>query len=471
MRQALEQLLTPYGQQHLLTFWDELTPAERDALAAQIQQIDFAEIARLRSLADQQTDWLALARRAESPPAFRRSHGGESISASAARARGDEALARGQLGSILVAGGQGTRLGWPHPKGTYPIGPVSDSSLFRILFERLLALGRHYGVGMPLYLMTSPATHAETVEYLEAQQRFGLSADDLHFFCQAQMPAVDAASGRLLLEDKGRLALSPDGHGGMLAALVRSGGLADMARRGLRHVFYLQVDNPLLRVADPEFVGYHLLSGSEMSTQVVAKREPRDKVGNVVSVDGRLRIIEYSDLPDEAAKERQPDGSLKIWAGNTAAHLFERDFLERVQAAATALPFHVARKKVPYVETVGDRRGQRVEPAEPNAIKFERFIFDLLPEARRAIVMEVDAPREFTPVKNGPGAAADSPETVRATMIALHAEWLQAAGAEMAPGVPVEIGPLFALEADDLAGKIPTGLRVTQPMFFDGSQG
>jgi UDP-N-acetylglucosamine/UDP-N-acetylgalactosamine diphosphorylase len=469
MRETLEQRLAPFGQQHLLTFWDELTPTERNALAAQIEQIDFAEIDKLRAQVAHRTDWLALARRAESPPAFRRGRGGERITVDAARAAGHDALARGELGVILVAGGQGTRLGWPHPKGTYPIGPVSGSSLFRILLEKLLALGRRYGVRVPLYLMTSPATHAETIAYLDEHQRFGLPAETLHIFCQAQMPAVDAASGRLLLEDIGRLALSPDGHGGMLSAVERSSGLADMGRRGLRHLFYMQVDNPLLRVADPEFVGYHLLSGSEMSTQVVAKREPRDKVGNVVSIDGRLQIIEYSDLPDEAAELREPDGSLKIWAGNTAAHLFELEFLERARQTASSLPFHAAHKKVPYVDTTGERRGQHIEPAEPNAIKFERFIFDLLPQAERAIVMEVDGPREFTPVKNGPGAATDSPETVRAAMIALHTEWLQSAGAVVAPGTAIEFSPLFALEPADLHGKFSVSQTIKGPTFFAAS--
>ena len=469
MHETLEQRLVSFGQQHLLTFWNELTPRDRESLAAQIGQIDFPEIAQLRAQVDRRTDWLALARRAESPPAFRRGRGGGNVTADAARSAGNEALAHGELGVILVAGGQGTRLGWPHPKGTYPIGPVSDSSLFRILLEKLLALGRRYSVRVPLYLMTSPATHEETTTYLEEHERFGLPAEDLHVFCQAQMPAVDAASGRLLLEDKGRLALSPDGHGGMLAALVRSGGLADMASRGLRHLFYMQVDNPLLLVADPEFVGYHLLSGSEMSTQVVAKREPRDKVGNVVSIDGRLRIIEYSDLPDDAAELREPDGSLKIWAGNTAAHLFELEFLERARQTASSLPFHVAHKKVPHVETTVERRGQHIEPAEPNAIKFERFIFDLLPQAERAIVMEVDGPREFTPVKNGFGAATDSPETVRAAMIRLHTDWLQSAGAVVAPGTAVEISPLFSLEAADLRGKITAGQIIKEPTFFAAS--
>ena len=258
MREALERELTIHAQQHLLTFWNELTPPERERLAEQIRAVDFPELARLAGRNEQATDWGALARHAASPPAYRRGQGGPGSTAAEAVARGHEALAQGRLGTILVAGGQGTRLGWPHPKGTYKIGPVSGASLFRILIEKIVALGRRYGVRVPLYLMTSPATHDETIAYLETQRRFGLPSEDLHVFCQGQMPAVDAASGRVLLEAQGRLALSPDGHGGMLAALVRSGGLSDMAHRGLEHLFYLQVDNPLLRIGDPEFLGYHL---------------------------------------------------------------------------------------------------------------------------------------------------------------------------------------------------------------------
>ena len=209
----------------------------------------------------------------------------------------------GQVGAILVAGGQGTRLGFDHPKGMFPIGPVSKASLFQILFEKLLAAA-------PPLRRRDPAVSDDQPRHARGDARtiwtrhehFGLPAEDVHIFCQGTMPAVDANTGRLLLAEPGRLALSPDGHGGMLAALDSSGGLADIRRRGLRQLFYFQVDNPLVGVCDPEFLGYHLLARSEMSTQVVAKRTPRDNVGNVVEIDGRVRILEYSDLnplPDE----------------------------------------------------------------------------------------------------------------------------------------------------------------------------
>ena len=308
-------------------------------------------------------------------------------------------------------------MGFDKPKGMYKIGPVSGASLFQILLERLVAVGRRYGVSVPLYVMTSDATHTDTEDYFEQNKRFGLAAENVRLFCQGTMPAVDIATGQVLLADKGEVALSPDGHGGMLAALVRSGALADIERRGIKQLFYFQVDNPLAEVCDPAFLGYHILAKSEMSTLAVAKREPLERVGNVVQIDGRTRIIEYSDLPDEVAKRAQSrTASLLLWAGNTAIHVLDVAFLQRVQGKEETLPFHTARKKVAHI----DQQGKPVEPAEPNAFKFERFIFDLLPAAQRAIVVEADAAQSFAPVKNAPGDKRDSPDTAQAMMVALH---------------------------------------------------
>jgi UDP-N-acetylglucosamine/UDP-N-acetylgalactosamine diphosphorylase len=366
------------------------------------------------------------------------------------------------VGVILVAGGQGTRLGFDHPKGMFPIGPISGRSLFQIYVEKILAAGRRHGVRIPLYLMTSPATHKKTKAFFSRHHNFGLEAEDLIIFRQGTMPAVDAASGRVLLERPGQIALSPDGHGGTLAALARSGALADIQQRGLRHLFYFQVDNPLVDVCGAEFVGCHLLTDSEMSTQVVAKQHPKDQLGNVVQVDGRLQVIEYSDLPDDVAERRNADGSLEIWAGSIAVHMFAVDFLRRMAAAADALPFHIAHKKVAYI----GRAGRLVKPKKTNAIKFERFIFDLMPSAARAIVVEVDPQEAFAPLKNASRAATDTPEWVRAQMVAQHRRWLRRAGAEIDDGVAVEICPLWALDAEETAAKIKPGTRIAEATYF-----
>jgi UDP-N-acetylglucosamine/UDP-N-acetylgalactosamine diphosphorylase len=347
----------------------------------------------------------------------------------------------------------------------YAIGPVSGASLFQILCEKLLAVRRRHACLAPLYVMTSPATQAETREFFAARENFGLPPDDVLIFCQGEMPAVDAASGRVLLAAPGQIALSPDGHGGLLAALRKSGALADIHRRGIRHLFYMQVDNPLAAVCDEEFLGIHALAGSELSTQVVAKRTPADRVGNVVQVDGVTRIIEYSDLPSEAGERRRPDGELELWAGNIAVHAFDVELLARLSGGGVALPFHKAHKKVPYVDAA-DPQAKQVEPAETNAIKFEQFIFDLLPEARRTIVVEVAEAAAFAPLKNGVGANKDSPEIVRAAMVALHASWLRGAGVDVAPGTAVEISPLWALDAHDVARRVGPNMKIHAPTYL-----
>jgi UDP-N-acetylglucosamine/UDP-N-acetylgalactosamine diphosphorylase len=344
----------------------------------------------------------------------------------------------------------------------YPIGPVSQASLFQILFEKLAAVGRRYGVAIPVYLMTSYTTHEETESFLQANSNFGLARENVVLFCQGVMPAVDAATGKILLATKGELALSPDGHGGMLAALARNGGLADLQRRGVRHLFYFQVDNPLVEMCDPLFLGHHILAKSEATTLAIAKTDPLERVGNIVQIDGKTQIIEYSDLPAEMARMRNDDGALRFWAGNTAVHAFDVEFLKRVSGDQLQLPFHVALKKVPHVNTAG----AIVEPVEPNAFKFERFIFDLLPAAARAIVIETDPRQSFAPVKNPPGAAKDSPETCRAAMVALHRSWLAAAGAEIKQGAAVEISPLFALDEQELQLKIKSPMVIDRPTYF-----
>ena len=468
-KEGLLAKLAEYGQQHLLAFWDALNGPRRRSLAAEIAGIDFALVNELSRQGDGKEEVKALAARAVPPPAFRLDASESAFAPGEARRRGAEVLSAGQVGVMVVAGGQGTRLGFDHPKGMYPIGPVSEHSLFQIHVEKILAASRRYGARIPLYVMTSPATDAETKEFLAAHDRFGLPDEDLWVFCQGTMPAVDAATGKVLLEAPDHVALSPNGHGGMLRAFADSGALDEARSRGIRHLFYFQVDNPLVDTCGPDFLGYHVLAGSEFSSQVVAKQDPLEKVGNVVQVDGRLHVIEYSDLPEDVAEKRNEDGSLVIWAGSIAVHAIDVDLLGRMAAHAGALPFHVAPKRVPYV----DGQGQRVEPGkkELNAKKFERFIFDLLPDAAGAIVVEVDAAGNFAPLKKAfdekkDAPQRDTPEWVRAQMVALYAEWLRHAGAEVDQSVAVEISPLFALDAEEMAEKVKPGLKVESPTYF-----
>ncbi len=456
------QSLSAANQTHVLRFWGELDDAGRRQLVEQLESIDFELLGKLIIGADDKPDFAAMAARALPPPAVRIDGTGAAWSPADARRAGEQALASGRVGTVIVAGGQGTRLGFDSPKGMYPIGPLSGRTLFEFFADALLAIGAKYSVRIPLYLMTSPLTHDETVAYWQQNDYLGLEAEDVIIFCQGTMPAIDAVTGKLLLASKDSLSLSPDGHGGTVRALQVSGCFDHAQKRGVDLLSYIQVDNPLVSLCDVDFIGHHLMSGSEMTTQVVRKRYAEEKVGNVVMSDGALRIIEYSDLPEEAAQQRDDKGGLKLWAGNIAVHMFDIPFLRRVSSSVDALPFHRARKVTPYV----DDQGEWIKPDSPNSIKFERFIFDLLPSAENAFVVEADASEAFAPVKNADGAAHDTPSQARAAIGCLHRKWLRDVGVEIADDVMVEINPRFALGTEQLAEKIKPGQTITSDHYF-----
>ena len=465
---SLVARLSGHGQEHLLRWWNDLDPEARTRLLAEIEAIDFGEVdALLRQLVHEEAA-LSPARVAAVEVDRLPRTDGERVARRHVAAIGEAALAAGQVAVIIVAGGSGTRLGFDGPKGTYPIAPVSASSLFQIHAEKIVALSKRHGRPIPLYVMTSPENHSTTTRFFADHDNFGLG--HVRFFVQGQMPAVDRESGQVLLAEKGRIALSPDGHGGTLYALAAPGPLgapsclAEMKDLGVRTLFYFQVDNPMVKIADPAFLGLHRQADAEMSFKVIEKVAPEEKLGVVVRVDGRPQVIEYSDLPAELAELREPDGSLQLWAGSIAVHALERSFVERLVEGDVKLPFHRAIKKVPSV----DANGEVARPEGPNAVKFERFIFDALPLASKFALVETDRAVEFEPLKNATGP--DSPATVRQRMSDQFADWLEAAGAKVERrhdgSVPfgIEISPLYALDAAELKTKLAPGLIVEGPL-------
>ncbi|MBI3864392.1 MAG: UDPGP type 1 family protein, partial [Planctomycetia bacterium] len=446
--QPLAEQLRVHRQDHVLRWWGELKSAERDALARQLAEIDLDQLDRawqqITGQDEREESPAERARRAAAPRQLVRvAHSdADRREWSEARAAGGGLLRAGRVGAVLVAGGEGSRLGFPHPKGQFPIGPVSAKPLFQLFAEQLRARARAAGARIPWYVMTSDSTHDETVDFFRQHAAFGMDPRDVHFFRQGAMPAVDRQTGRLLMASRHELVLNPDGHGGFLAALDRSGLLDQMCDAGIDYVYYHQVDNPLARVCDPAFLGFHLRMGSEVSTKVVAKLSPEERMGVAVELDGRTQIIEYSDLPHDMAAERDAAGELKFWAGSTAIHVFSRSFLERLRAARIELPFHRAIKAVPHI----DDAGALVEPKAENAIKFERFIFDVLPLAERSLVVEARRDDEFCPLKNKSGDF--SAEHVKRSLSELYAGWLRSAGATIPEQATVEISPLYAFDPD-----------------------
>jgi UDP-N-acetylglucosamine/UDP-N-acetylgalactosamine diphosphorylase len=445
---------TAAGQGQVFRFWNELAPAEREALLAQAAEVDLDEIARLHRelVVEKPATAAGVAGLEPAPFEPRPENGGDTAKWMRARAAGEEALRAGRVAAFTVAGGQGTRLGYDGPKGTFPVTPVKQKTLFQVFAEKILAAGRRFGRPLHWFIMTSHANHAQTEQFFAAHDYFGLGRDRVHLFRQGRMPAI-GFDGKILLETKGSIALSPDGHGGSLRALHRSGALDLMEREGIDTLSYFQVDNPLVRCIDAEFIGFHLLARSEMSSKALPKAYPEEKVGLFCLRDGKLMVAEYSDVPMDVQRERNADGSLRFSAGSIAIHVIDREFARRMAAggAAVELPFHRADKKIPTV----DASGQPVKPAAPNGVKFELFVFDALPFARSPLVIETDRANDFSPVKNAEGL--DSPRTCAEDQLRQFARWLRSAGADLAvdatglPAQPLEISPLYGYDAETVA--------------------
>ena len=441
-----------HGQGHVFEYWDSLDENERAGLVEQAEEIDLDELDRLiRTLvksdgAHSDTNYDAL-----EPAPYEKAPSDRSADARWQEAKriGEEALRAGRVAAFTVAGGQGTRLGYAGPKGTFPVSPIKEKSLFQIFAEKILAARRRYGSEIPWYIMTSHANHEDTVSFFENNGFFGLADDTVRFFRQGRMPAVDF-EGRILMDGKSSIAMSPDGHGGSLRALERSGSLTEMEGKGVDLISYFQVDNPHVQVVDPYFLGFHIQAGTSMSSKMLPKAYEKEKLGHFCMAGDRLEIVEYSDMPDSLTSQRDESGELRFLAGSIAIHVLSVAFARSLSSenSSVTLPFHKATKKIPYI----GEGGARVVPDEPNGVKFETFVFDALPFAGPPVIVETTRLGDFSPVKNAEGV--DSPETCRGDQQRLFASWLNAVGVDLeldeqgAPMRRLEISPLFGYDRE-----------------------
>ena len=455
MSSPILEVFKQAGQGHVFAFHSQLTPDAQRRLEAQAAEIDLKEIDRLTRtlLAKQGAAALDLSGLEPAPYEALPENGGNAGAWQAAKAAGEEALRAGRVAAFTVAGGQGTRLGYDGPKGTFPVTPIKAKTLFQVFAEKIRAAGLRYGRSIPWFIMTSHQNHEATESFFADHRYFGLDRARVHFFRQGRMPAV-TPEGKIMLEAKDSIALSPDGHGGSLRALERSGALDAMKADGIDTISYFQVDNPLVRCIDPTFIGWHLRSRSEMTSKMVPKAYAAEKVGHFCRQRGQLVVIEYSDLPASYQQEIDPaTGRLRYIAGSIAIHVLDREFVRRqaTGGADVALPFHRADKKIATI----DAAGNPVSPAKPNGVKFEMFVFDALPFARNPLVIETRRADDFSPVKNAEGV--DSPQTARDDQLRQFGRWLRANGASLtvdASGLPtflLEVSPLFGYDEDSFA--------------------
>lgn len=425
------------GQGHVFAAWDEMGERARRRLVRQLAELDLAQLQAMREAI------LALRnpppRKLSPAPAFALADEAFPYQLNeAARAvapLGERALARGEVAVILVAGGQGTRLGFDGPKGCYPILPISGMTLFEVFARKLLRAGRECGRTPPLYVMVGNHNEQATRAFFEAGKYFGLNPDDVKFFAQGELPALDD-NGKLVVAGPDALWTAPDGHGGVVAALHRKGMLADMRARGVRYASYIQVDNLQIPVADAAFLGLHISEGAEVSLKVVRKTDPAEKVGIYCLDDGVPCIVEYTEFTPEDSQRSDDQGRLAYWQGSIAVHVFGIEFLQRLADTGTQLPLHAARKKA----------------GESEAWKFERFVFDTIPLANKVVCLEVPREEQFLPLKNPDGPFG--PDGVRDALQKYWKKAVKRARPELPEPPVIEVDPLLCENARELAAAI-----------------
>ncbi|MEM7624345.1 MAG: UDPGP type 1 family protein [Planctomycetota bacterium] len=460
---AAQKTLAAVDQSHVLKHYETLGDDDKASLLSEIEGIDWPEVARLIGSHVKQKPEFKLSDDIQPAPWYPYVPTADLEAKYAeARALGEKLVSDGKVAAFTVAGGQGTRLGWDGPKGTFPATPIRGLTLFTCFAEYLKKVEQKFGRAVPWYVMTSPINDAPTRAFFEEHGYFGLDSADVMIFPQAMMPAIDMATHRVLLETPSRLALSPNGHGGSLKALWTSGAIADMKQRGIEQISYTQVDNPIVRMVDPLFLGLHALDGAQMSSKMLPKAFAKEKLGNFCLADGKMTVIEYSNLPDELAVQTTDTGELRFRAGSIALHSIRVDFVESINTSAEgfSLPFNRAEKKVKFYD---ESAGQTVTPQTPNAVKLETFVFDALPQCDASIIYETDRVDEFAPVKNADVEGkieTDSPASSKQIQTERAARWLEANGVKVARDgeglgsvqATIEIKQTTAIYPDDLNG-------------------
>ncbi len=463
--QSIIQKVFQEKQTHVFRWWEEISNSGKQALLAQLREIDFDLMNMLKNRIFiqpktsiqrelQPVDVIPIPGSPE-----------ERESAQLAKDIGEDYIRSGKVGVFTVAGGQGTRLGYNKPKGCFPIGPVTRKSLFQMHAEKILAASRFYDVTIPWYIMTSETNDEQTKTFFHQNGFFGLDKKDIIFIKQRMLPALDA-EGKLILDAKDHIFTNPNGHGGALSAITEQRIIGDIQERNIGLISYFQIDNLLIKIIDPVFIGYHVQAQADMSSKMVRKRGPLEKVGHFVQIDGKLHVIEYSDMSESDKMLRNPDGRLKYDAGSIAIHLIEMQFVEQCMRKGWVLPYHVAHKKVPYLND----RGTLIYPEESNGYKFEKFIFDAFEYVKSYVIMEVVRADEFSPIKNKTGE--NTPETAQRDLSNLFGRWLERASISVPRDEQgnvlgrIEISPLYAFNENQFLKKVDRDLCFQNSLYL-----
>ncbi|KAK9452605.1 nucleotide-diphospho-sugar transferase [Dipodascopsis uninucleata] len=452
-------------QGHVFKFFDDLDDAAKSEFIEQLSSIDPVRVNRVAEtvLGPSHGDSGASDASQESITPLPESANASLLSSSTDETNswasaGLSLISQNKVAVVLLAGGQGTRLGSSAPKGCFDIGLPSHKSLFTLQAERILSLQKlaiNYSgrteVIIPWYIMTSGPTRKPTEDFFQKNNFFGLCPSNIFFFEQGVLPCIDN-SGKIMLESKGKVAVAPDGNGGIYRALAKEGVLSDLTKRGIEHIHAYCVDNCLVKMADPIFIGFAASRGVQIATKSVPKRSPTENVGLILAKNGKPAVIEYSEISEEMAHRRGSDGLLAFRTANIVNHYYSIEYLKTIPTwPDNYLPYHVAHKKIPSVDI---ETGEQIVPTKPNGIKLEQFIFDCFPQLdiSKFANLEVRREDEFSPLKNKAGTVGeDDADTSRADLLKQGGRWVVAAGATIKEGIlGVEVPPLVSYAGEGL---------------------
>ncbi|KAK4691064.1 UDP-N-acetylglucosamine/UDP-N-acetylgalactosamine diphosphorylase, partial [Lecanoromycetidae sp. Uapishka_2] len=450
----LQERYEKAGQEQVLSFYSELNTAEKAGLFERLSSIDpnYVNDITQKALKPQSSEEEGQTKLEPLP---------ESATASILDSKADDIdswynsgldlVAEGQVAVVLMAGGQGTRLGSSAPKGCFNIGLPSQKSLFEIQAQRIWKVQQlaekksgKKDVVIPWYVMTSGPTRGPTEQFFEEHNYFGLGKDDVVIFEQGVLPCISNE------------AVAPDGNGGIYQALLTSNVRTNMRKRGIKHIHAYCVDNCLVKVADPVFLGFSASKDVDIATKVVRKRSAKESVGLILLKNGKPDVVEYSEIDGDTAEAKDPKQPeiLKFRAANIVNHYYSFRFLESIEEWAHHLPHHVARKKIPYVDT---EQGETIKPEKPNGIKLEQFVFDVFPmlDLKKFACMEVKREDEFSPLKNSKGTGEDDPDTSKKDILDQGRRWIENVGGAVTSEntedkAGVEISPLISYGGEGL---------------------
>lgn len=453
----VKNALDDNDQEHLLRFYDQLTPEHKKSLFDQLASIDFHEASNMYSEAlevmEQQE---TMSGKIIEPVPI--SEFGSALTCGEDKIQeywnnGLKAIGEGKVAALVLSGGQGTRLGLDVPKGMISINLPSGKTIMQIHMERIIRLqelsGKATGkddVSLPLYVLTSEATHDKLLEFLEDNMYFDMRKEDVVLFKQGMNPCFNY-EGKIILAEKHLVAMAPDGTGGLYKAMEKNGIFDDMKRRGVHYVYVFPVDNVMAKVADPIFVGYCLETKTDCAAKVIRKHKAKQNVGNVCKVDGNYSVVEYSEISDELACQTDDEGELKFHSASICIHMFSLDFM--VEMASVKLRPHVAKKKVSFVDEEGVKR----KPTSPNAIKVERFVFEAFRYSRGFVTWEVGYD-EFSPIKNPNSGRYECPLTARTDLLSVHKTYVESFGGQGLDEAEVEVSPLLSYAGENLGERV-----------------